>query len=341
MRLIRLQEYETATMELARPIYDKYHRVLLAEGRTIHPAFVQKLQKLNFQYVFVEDSISQGITMEEMIDMPTWIDCITQVQDAFEKVGREGELPLRQLLQTANQLVDEVYSRGAIVLIPVTFLAEELHVYAHSVNVALLSIQLGKKKNYNRVKAGDLALGALVHDLGKVLSKTPDEHPEAGFHYLRGIKEISLMTAHMAFQHHEHEDGSGYPRGVKGPFIHEFAQICGIANLYDHLISENYYPPHIALEFIMTKAGSWFSTELVKLFVQEVPFYPPGTKVKLNTKEEAIVTKIHKNMQRPYVRLIHNNMELALVNNPSIIISKVMVEQEKILNTYLKELGHE
>ncbi|MFS0784646.1 HD-GYP domain-containing protein [Bacillus sp. 1P06AnD] len=341
MRLIRLQDYEQATMELAKPIYDKYHRVLLAEGRAIHPIFVEKLKKLNFQYIFVEDAISQGITMEEMVDMPTWIDCITQMEKVFGKVRRKEEFPLRQLQQTANKLVDEVYNRGAIVLIPVTFLSEEVHLYAHSVNVALLSIQLGKKKGYNRVKVRDLALGGLLHDIGKVLGDESESHAVRGFNYLRNMQEVSLVAAHVAFQHHEHEDGSGTPRGLKADLIHEFAQICAIADLYDHLLSDHFYPPHIALEYIMTKSGTWFNAELVKLFVQEVPFYPPGTRVKLNTKEEAIVTKINKNVQRPHIRILHNNKEIALVDSPSIIITKVMVEQEKILNTYMKELNQD
>lgn len=330
MRLIRLQDYESATMELARPIYDKYRRVLLAEGRNIHPVFVNRLQKLNLQYVFVEDSFSKGITMDEMIDMPTWIDCINQVENTFKAVKNKEPFPVREIQATVKRLVEEVYKRAAVVLIPSTLLAEELRLYAHSVNVALLSIQIGKKKRFTQMQVKDLALGALLHDIGYALTDKQSDHAAEGFEYLRKIREISLLAAHITYQHHEHEDGSGSPRGVNGDKVHEYAQICAIANSYDNLTSLEGYLPHEAIECIMTKSGTHYKVDLVKLFVQEVPLYPPGTKIILNNGEEAIVTRINKNIQRPIIRILKSQKEISLVDEPTLIVTEVLVDYEKL-----------
>lgn len=339
MRLIRLLEYEPSTMELARPIYDKYRRILLAEGRSIHPVYVNRLQALNLQYIFVEDAVSKGITMEEMIEMPTWIECIDSVEKAFLAAKNKQIFPVREIQITVKKLVDEVYNRSAIVLIPSTFLAEEMRLYAHSVNVALLSIQIGKQKGYNQLQLKDLAMGALLHDIGKVLTEDEPDHMTAGFEYLRKVREISLLAAHIAYQHHEHVDGSGKPRSVSGEKIHEYAQICSITNMFDNLTSIKGYSPSEAIEFIMTKNEKIFQTEIIKIFVQEVPLYPPGTKIRLNTDDEAIVVRINKNLQRPVIRLLKNGQEISLDNEPTLIIKEVIVAEAEPSNEQSKKLS--
>ena len=77
MRLILLGEYDERTIELARPIYDRHRRVLLAAGRKIHPKYVERLKQTDIRYVFVEDAVSDGITLEKLLDMPSWIDALT------------------------------------------------------------------------------------------------------------------------------------------------------------------------------------------------------------------------------------------------------------------------
>ncbi|WP_163100733.1 HD-GYP domain-containing protein [Peribacillus alkalitolerans] len=328
MRLINLDEYRPQTMELARPIFDKYKRVLLAEGRSIHPTFLKRLGQMDIRYLFVEDAISKGITMEEMIDMPTWMEAIQVVQLTFESTKKKGAFPFREIQETVKKLVAEVYKRGAVVLVPTTFLAEELRDYAHAVNVALLSTQLGKKKGLNQMQVKDLALGALLHDIGKVEIEG-EGHAQAGFEILRKIREVGLLSAHVAYQHHEMVEGSGYPRGINGTQIQEYAQICAIANTFENMISSQGYAPHEVIEYIMTKSGSCFREDLVHLFVREVPLYPPGTKIRLNTGEQAIVTKVHKNPQRPDIRILDTKANLSLADHPTLLVSEVLVDEEK------------
>lgn len=324
MRLIRINEYEENLMQLAKPIFDRQRRILLAAGRTIHPVYLSRLENMDIQYLFVEDTISQGISMDEMIDMPTWMDAIESVQKAFQCVAQKEELPIRDLQNLAKKLSEEVATRKAIFLIPATSLADDLHDYAHAVNVTLISLQLAKKLNISQIHIKELALGALLHDIGKMLTDDDDEHPKVGFEYLRKIREINLLSAHMAFQHHEAADGSGKPRGVKVEHIHEFAQICGIANVYENAISKKNMAPHEALEYIMTKSGTMFRQELVQIFVQEIPSYIPGTRIRLNDGRSAIVTKILSNVQRPFVRYLDSGEEISLAANHTLLVTEVL-----------------
>ncbi|WP_297992453.1 HD-GYP domain-containing protein [Anoxybacillus sp.] len=319
MRLILLEEYDERTMELARPIYDRRRRVLLAAGRKIHPKYVERLKQMDIRYVFVEDAASEGITLEELLDMPSWIDAIDVVEEAFDAVRKREELPLRSLFKLAVKLVDEVKKRKVLAVIPATSIAMEVQPYAHAVNVALLSLQLGKKMNCNDLQLRDLALGALLHDVGKAL-EGEEHHTVKGFEYLRKERELSLLCAHVAYQHHEHVNGSGTPRGLTETSIHLYAQICAIADEYENLISVEFVPPHEALEIVMARSGIRYSQQLVRLFVETIPAYLPGTMVKMSDGRNAIVTKIIEHMQRPYVRYIDTHEEIALADHPSLLI---------------------
>lgn len=323
MRLISIDEYKPKLMQLARPIYDRQRRVLLGAGRSIHPVYLKKLIELDIRYIFVEDAVAFGITMEEMVDHPTWMDAIEAVQKAYEALSRKEELPIRDLQRQVTRLIDEVASRKALFLIPTLSLADELRAYAHTVNVTILSLQLAKKLGISQIPLKDLAMGCLLHDIGKVLVKDGENHCLVGFDYLRKVREVSLLSAHVAYQHHEAIDGSGEPRGLQGKEIHEFAQICGIANLYDNALTVEGMPPHEAMEFIMTKSGTIFSQELVNLFVQQVPYYIPGTQVILNNGRQGVITKIVGNIHRPFVRYLDTNEEISLAKDHTLLISKV------------------
>ncbi|MFD2445082.1 HD-GYP domain-containing protein [Bacillus sp. CGMCC 1.16607] len=324
MRLITIDDYNEKTMQLARPVFDKQKRVLLAAGRTIHPTYLEKLKSMDIYYLFIEDAVSFGISMDEVLDMPTWIDGIGLLQQAFQSIDKKEEFPIREIGRLANLIVEETAKRKAVVLIPTTYLAEELRLYAHSVNVALLTIQLAKKKNYTPTQLRDLAVGALLHDIGKQLTHDYEQHPVAGFEFLRKIREVSLLSAHMSYQHHEAFNGSGFPRGLKEEQVHEFAQICAIANGYENALSQKNMAPHEAIEWIMTKNGTEFSMDLLTLFVQEVPMYTPGSKVLLNNGRLAIVTKVAASLQRPYVRYLDDNKEISLAENHTLLIVEVL-----------------
>nr|WP_047150921.1 HD domain-containing phosphohydrolase [Aneurinibacillus tyrosinisolvens] len=323
MRIIHISEYKQDTMELAKPVYDGKRRILLAAGRSIHPMYIDRLKAMKISSLIVEDVESTGITLEEMMDMPTWMDAIEGVQQVFEGVASNKPFPVAVLQKAVRKLVMEVKSRRIIVLFPSSSLPEELFEYAHAVNVALLSLQIGKQMQYNDLQLHDLAVGCLLHDIGKLSAGDEKGHPEAGFATLRKVREVNLVSAHVAYQHHETLDGKGYPRGIAGKDFLEFAQVCGVANLFENLVSRDNVPPHEAVERLMAMSGVAYLPSIIDAFVRNVPSYPPGTKIKLRDGEAAIVTRIHTHMQRPVIRLLSTNEEISLADHPTVIVEGV------------------
>lgn len=324
MRFIQIEEYDHTTMQLARPIYDRQKRILLAAGRTIHPIYLERIKQMNISTLIVEDAESHGISMDELVDMPTWMDAIDEVKKAHDLAKQNKLLNVFALQVAINKIIFEVIRRKTIYLIPSSSVTEELKPYAHAVNVTLLALQTSKQLGYTNSQQRDLAMGTMLHDIGKMVTDDTTLHPEKGFEIIRKNREISLLSAHVAYQHHERFDGTGYPRKLSGSEILDFPQICAVANLYEHLISSGEALPHVALEIIMAKNGIDFNEKVVKAFIDSIPSYIPGTRIRLSNRQEAIVTRIQNNLHRPIVRVKNTGMEIDLSEELSVLISEIL-----------------
>lgn len=319
MRLINISEYDYNRMVLAKPIYDSKKRILIAAGKSINPKLLERVKGMGISYLFVEDEVSKGIDIEDMLDMPKWTDCIQALNVYFEQVrAKQDVVDIQPIQKVANQLIEEVKKRPTLVTIPSGAIDQELQPYGHAVNVAILSLLTAKKMGYNNMEMKDLAIGALLHDIGKALTDDYSRHQEEGFNHLRSNRQISLMSAHIAYQHHETIDGKGEPRQLID--ILEMAQICAVANNYENYISKEEMLPHEAMEAMMALSDVTYSYEVIQAFSQAVPTYPPGTKVVIASKEPGIVTRVQQHLQRPVVRVISKGREIDLADHPTLMV---------------------
>src|SRR5690606_33431743 len=166
---------------------------------------------------------------------------------------------------------------------------------------------------YNRVQLRELAIGALLHDIGKVhldkkiLNKkgklTAEEykhiqqHSLYGFNTLRSYYEIPILSSIIAYQHHERLDGSGYPQCLKGEEIHEYSRVVMVADVFDALTSNRpyrkaYSVPH-AIDIVKKLYPSLDDRSITAVFSNVAP-YPIDSIVMLNTWQIGQVADTHK-----------------------------------------------
>jgi HD-GYP domain-containing protein (c-di-GMP phosphodiesterase class II) len=186
---------------------------------------------------------------------------------------------------------------------------------------------LGLTYGYGKDELMTLGLGALLHDIGKtkvpldVLRKPGKlseaefaeikKHAEYGYLMLKDEPNVPLLAAHCAYQHHERLNGSGYPRGITGEAIHEYARWIGLVDSYDAMTTHRVYRsamlPHEALEVLFTGAGTLYDQEKIALFRDKIALYPLGVTVRLNTGEIAVVVDLNASAaHRPIVRVLEN-----------------------------------
>jgi HD-GYP domain-containing protein (c-di-GMP phosphodiesterase class II) len=146
-------------------------------------------------------------------------------------------------------------------------------------------------------------------------------HTWRGFEILK--KDFSLMSAHVALQHHEQPNGHGVPRGLTSDQIHLFAKIVSAANIYDNLLyneeTGKRMMPHEACEQMMAMSGTKLDREVLIHFTRTVSSYPTGISVRLSTRETGVVVGQHRGLPgRPVVRVVkredEHNLEIKEVD---------------------------
>lgn len=199
----------------------------------------------------------------------------------------------------------------------------EMYLPYHSVNVAVLGAKVALGMGYNDDELKRLALAALIHDVGmkeipaqiwtKKGTLSPSEvgairrHPLYGYELIKPIEEV----ANVIVQEHERMDGTGYPHGLSGRDIHEFAYIIGVTDIYDSLTHirpyrEKRHSSFEAIKEIVTKEKGRFPSSVLKSLVAHFLF-PVGSRVELNSGEKAEVEEENRaNPIRPVVKITHD-----------------------------------
>ncbi len=186
-----------------------------------------------------------------------------------------------------NKLISAQSNRNALINSMQRTLEKKSHeTREHSRKLQHLSLKLAKQIGMSEADLDNLSLLALLHDLGKVAipdhilnkpdSLSPSEwdiikrHPEIGYRIAITSPELAAIAEYI-LAHHEHWDGSGYPRGLKGETIPYLARILSVVDAYDAMINGRPYRKRIsqekALETIRSCAGSQFDPAIVDAFI--------------------------------------------------------------------------
>lgn len=168
----------------------------------------------------------------------------------------------------------------------------------------------------------DLSFAALFHDIGKIkipvailrkqTALTVSEenylklHTKYGVDIAAGIDDFPESAKKVIAQHHEMNDGSGYPEGLTEDDIDEFAKIVAVANAFDNLCHGKGQPqqkiPYLALSHLYKNCKHLYSQDNLSLLVKFMGVYPPGTVVQLSNDSIGIVISVNaKHMLYPNV----------------------------------------
>ncbi|MCL2087086.1 MAG: HD-GYP domain-containing protein [Oscillospiraceae bacterium] len=317
---------------LARPIYGDNGKVLLSEGVKMNQAYIDRLAFCGINGVYIHDSVSCDLEIKSVITEEVKATTLSQLTDVFNLAGegKDSDLNARQLLKTAEKLVNDIVKNNDVMLNLFDIKTYDNYTYFHCMDAAILSITIALEMEYSMKDMVQLAFSALLHDIGKVFvdseivnkkgkldaeeMKEMQKHPKEGYNHVRENFHgtISMQTARGILDHHEREDGSGYPNKLKGNEISDFGKIIAVADVYDALVSDRPYRkavfPLEAIEYIKGSGGSSFNFEVVEAFSKKIAPFPVGTCVKLSDNSIALVSENFKSYaQRPKVKVFMEN----------------------------------
>ena len=198
----------------------------------------------------------------------------------------------------------------------------------------LAMIQVDKDLREAKVKSRVILQ---IHDelLIETKEEEKEEYRQHPFYSMEILKEsgLPMNVIKACFEHHERWNGSGYPMGLEGDTISEYAQIISIADVYDRLIAGMPHrlptPVYYAVAILNKAAGEYFNPAIVDTFNQNVAIYPIGKTVRLNNQEIGVILGVGiKNKTTPVVRITYDRngnpsnqaIELDLIKNPDLFI---------------------
>lgn len=267
-------------------------------------------------------------TAKKMDARRNYAQALHSIKDVCGKLSSGKKVGMRNVVRFVQKMVDIVTEDEALFSILATVRIYDDYTYVHSLNVAILSMSLGKNVGLDHTALEKLGLCGLFHDLGKVVvskqiinKKGPlddDEYAEVQKHPVHSARLILRLQARrdrkvkilMApFEHHMGFNRLGYPQIKTKRSISLFSRIVTIADVYDAITSPRIYrskpfSPDRALGYMLKKSGTTFDPVLLKVFINMLGAYPVGTLVELVTGEMGLVVGPSRNRSRPVVQLL-------------------------------------
>ena len=227
---------------------------------------------------------------------------------------------------------------------------KDAYLLEHSINVAFLLVTFGRYLKLDREILKQLAVGGLLHDIGKVyiadaiLHKpgklTDDEFTEMKSHQSHAINIVaqtpglSNITQDVCLMHHEKLDGNGYPKGLKGEQIPMHGRMSCIVDIYDALTATRCYKeamsPAAAFKILLKLTPFHLDKELVYDFIRCIGVYPVGSLVELSDGRIGIVWEsTNRDVLHPVVKCFYSLTYKRYVQVESVDLLKVELNIER------------
>lgn len=322
-------------------------RILLGSQVQITESYIDKLKKMGVFCLSITNPIIEriGLVYEETLPEEKKSEVTRLLKDSFDDAKKGKHIDVYYRISALAKTIEETIRKNQIIRMDDITTSDD-YVYTHCVNVAVLVAVIAGDMNYNSMRMHELVMGALLHDIGKVLQgedSNPMEHPQKGFDYARKLRGYSVVSGHIILEHHEKYDGTGYPRGLHGSQIHEYARITAVADAYDTMVSgqeqKELILPHQAYEGIMAMSGTYLDREIANIFLAKAPLYPVGTFVTLDSGHIGVVTEAWPKLQsRPTIMILTDSTgklsnewtELNLTKELTTFITRILPEKEVI-----------
>jgi cyclic di-GMP phosphodiesterase len=241
----------------------------------------------------------------------------TVYQQSFDSIGellkpaahQGGVLDAKQVSESVRRLTDSVVRNPDAMLLVSRLREKSAQAHARAIQVSIYLVVFARFLQLERDELDLLALLGLLQDIG--MTRLPAElmqrkgplsaaetelmrrHVEYSAEILAATPGLPPKLPELAMLHHERQDGSGYPKKLKGEEIGLYGSMAAIADTFDALTSVRPYgetlSPSAALSYLYKERGTGFHADLVEQFIQCVGVFPVGSVVELNSGEVGIV----------------------------------------------------
>lgn len=313
-------------MTILQPIVDENTgTTIVAKGQKLTEDILEKLKNFKHTQVWISiesiDVLAKQCSIWKVEDktLENYKDYAEVLKNVFDEFKKEKTLSVDRLIKVSEEMIQN-FSDNYKLLACVNLLKEMPEdEYDHSINVAFISLVIGRWQMLDEDMLKNVILAALVHDVGKlslgpiIRHKNPAElsdmekleykrHPIYGYEKLVPYNELNIEVLKGVLTHHERCDGTGYPLSLNGNKIGIIARIIGIADTYESLKSK--YNVFDIVKIMGVQMIRKFDVNMLILFCSNIMNYYLGCKVLLNTGEIGEVVFIQPQaLHRPIIKI--------------------------------------
>lgn len=342
MRKVFVSVYDAAEgMQMAETIFNDYGAIIVSENTILDEHLIRKLQNLNISKVKVFNQSDDIINANNSELYKAQYNANLEVmKDMLHDISSGKNINMERVDDVSESIFTRINENRDIVGCLGQIRSADEYTYTHSINVSLLSMLIGKWMKLDAATIKLLVQTGLLHDIGKtkinpeILNKPEKlsveefneirKHPVYGYRIIEKIPGISKDVCMGILMHHEREDGTGYPVGIKGNQIHKFAKIIAISDIYDAMTSNKSYrekePPFEVFELMENKTFGLLDPTVVNAFLNNMAAYYIGDLVKLSNGVVGEIIYINpRHISQPVVRVNETFIDLTMHTDIKIV----------------------
>ncbi|MCH4296275.1 HD domain-containing protein [Shewanella sp. 3B26] len=346
----RIELKEPGQIEMIRGL--KVDHVLVLAGAELLDEAVPKEEVAGDDDEFEEELPERDLKREARVairkSQKRFLDCINESRSLVSKLGSDPEGAYRLSATLVEQMLEHLFEQEDAFLALVSAGEQGASVTQHGISVAVLALMIAKTLEMPKKEMRDIALGALLHDIGKL--KVPDnirrkrgaltqqetnfmnQHPNYGHEMLGRSGLFPEEVLHIVRHHHEFIDGSGFPDGLKAKKLPKTTQVVALANDFEfQLTALSMASPQVALGYLFKNRVGKHDESLISTLVKVLGIYPPGTLVQLTDGSIGKVMMTTREVKKPQVWACNaagGEAGLRILMNEDVSIEKVLKVEE-------------
>lgn len=316
-------------MMVGREVTTENGVILIEKGMCLTKSQIKNLQSWGVRFLCISDSTDilsdtfPGLALTKASFMKRYFEAVESLKQVFEISSHFKQLPIIEIRTLADQMISPLVNTIGVLDYLYEMESHCNYTFQHLVNVAIVTGIISRWLNFDAADYRDLVLAGLLHDIGKlfiplaILDK-PDklsdgefeiikQHTLQGYNFIKDSTEISEKVKTVILQHHERNDGSGYPFGLVGKEIHEYAKVVAIADIYEAMTSNRPYrsrlTPFIVMELIIEQMHTKLDSGICIPFLDRMRDHFIGSDVLLSNGQQAkVIVLPSREWTKPLVR---------------------------------------
>jgi HD-GYP domain-containing protein (c-di-GMP phosphodiesterase class II) len=270
---------------------------------------------------------------------------VKQMGEIFQYMRYSQDIPFLDIQQSIIPIIHEATEQPNLFNLFATLQSKDDYTYRHSIGVGVIATLIGRWLGIESGELAQLTMAAALHDIGKVkipldiLNKpgkltdeeytTMKQHARFGYEMIKATPGNNHRQALVALQHHERQDGSGYPIGMRAEKIDSHSRIVAVADVFHAMTSDRAYrnasPFYETLKQMHHNAFGEFDANIIHLFLDKMMQSLIGNEVMFSDGRSGHIIMInHHDPLLPLVR-IEQDIYVDLSKQSSVHIDHVIV----------------